>query len=55
MIEMYKNDKYSIMHFFWVSIIQNHFNNESSYMFRVIYDSIPKITNFSIIKPIIFI
>ena len=53
---MCNNDKYSIVYIFWVSIIQNHFNTaHQSYMFKAIYNSIPKITNTSIIKPIIFI
>ena len=55
-IEMCNNDKYSIVYIFWVSIIQNHFNTaHHSYMFKAVYNSIRKITNISIIKPIIFI
>ena len=35
------------MHIFWVCIIQNHYNTapHHTYMFRVIYNRIPKITN----------
>ena len=53
---MCNNDKYGIMYIFWVSIIQDHYGTaHHSYIFRVFYNSIPKITNILTIKPIISI